>query len=115
MAAFERHNADVRASVPGDRLLEWRPGDGWAPICAALDLPVPDEPFPHVNSTANSAPSPGPTRPRLTRGTPGAVLDSAAMERTLVLIKPDALAARGLVGEITTGSSGRACSSQAAR
>jgi hypothetical protein len=32
--------------------VEWHPGDGWAPICAALALPVPDEPFPHVNTTA---------------------------------------------------------------
>jgi hypothetical protein len=50
--AYEEHNARVRATVDPDRLLEWRPGDGWEPICAALDVPVPDEPFPHVNSTA---------------------------------------------------------------
>jgi hypothetical protein len=43
----------VRASVPPDRLLEWRTGDGWAPICAVLDLPVPAEPFPHVNTTSD--------------------------------------------------------------
>ncbi len=49
-AAYEAHNAAVRAEVP-DRLLEWQPGDGWEPICAALDLPVPAEPFPHVNTT----------------------------------------------------------------
>ena len=53
MAAYEHHNDEVRATVPSDRLVEWRPGDGWAPICAALDLAVPDEPFPHVNSTAD--------------------------------------------------------------
>lgn len=52
IAAFERHNADVRATAPADRLVIWRPGDGWGPICDALGLPVPDEPFPHVNSTA---------------------------------------------------------------
>src|SRR4029077_6769613 len=34
MAAYERHNADVRAHANADRLLEWRPGDGWEPICA---------------------------------------------------------------------------------
>jgi hypothetical protein len=50
-AAYERHNAAVIAAVPADRLLLWRPGDGWEPICRALDLPVPDEAFPHVNST----------------------------------------------------------------
>lgn len=53
MAAYERHNDEVRASVADERLLEWKPGDGWAPLCAALGLPVPDAPFPHVNSTAD--------------------------------------------------------------
>jgi hypothetical protein len=51
--AFARHNAAVRAAVPVDRLVEWRPGDGWAPLCAALDVPEPAEPFPHVNTTAD--------------------------------------------------------------
>lgn len=49
--AYEQHNATVRASVPRDRLVEWQPGDGWAPICSALGLAVPDTPFPHVNTT----------------------------------------------------------------
>jgi len=49
--AFEAHNADVRASVPADRLVDWQPGDGWEPICRALGLPVPSDPFPHLNST----------------------------------------------------------------
>jgi hypothetical protein len=49
--AYEAHNANVRASVPEDRLVEWQPGDGWEPICSALDVPVPDAPFPHVNTT----------------------------------------------------------------
>jgi hypothetical protein len=50
-AAYEAHNANVRANAPADRLVEWQPGDGWEPICSALNLPVPEEPFPHVNST----------------------------------------------------------------
>jgi sulfotransferase family protein len=50
-AAYEAHNDEVRATVPSDRLLEWQPGNGWEPICTALDLPVPDEAFPHVNTT----------------------------------------------------------------
>jgi hypothetical protein len=53
MAAYERHNDEVRSSVAGERLVEWRPGDGWAPICEGLGLAVPDAPFPHVNSTAD--------------------------------------------------------------
>jgi sulfotransferase family protein len=52
MAAYERHNDAVRAAVPGDRLVEWRTGDGWAPICAALGLRVPSKPFPHTNTAA---------------------------------------------------------------
>lgn len=50
VAAFERHNARVRETVPAHRLIEWRAGDGWAPLCAALGVPVPDEPFPHTNT-----------------------------------------------------------------
>jgi hypothetical protein len=51
IAAFERHNAQVRAAVPRSRLLEWRAEDGWAPLCAALGVAVPDEPFPRVNTS----------------------------------------------------------------
>jgi hypothetical protein len=50
MALYERHNAEVRAAVPPERLIEWRPGDGWEPICTGLGIPVPDEPYPHVNT-----------------------------------------------------------------
>ena len=49
--AYLRHNAEVRERVPADRLVEWHPGDGWGPLCAALQLPEPDAPFPHVNTT----------------------------------------------------------------
>ena len=51
IAAYEAHNARVRATADPKRLLEWQATDGWEPICAALGLPVPDEPFPHTNST----------------------------------------------------------------
>jgi hypothetical protein len=49
--AYEAHNADVRASVPAGRLIDYQPGDGWEPICDKLGLPIPTEPFPHVNTT----------------------------------------------------------------
>ena len=52
IAGYQRHNDTVRAQAPPRRLLEWRPGDGWAPIAAALRLPVPDSPFPKVNTRA---------------------------------------------------------------
>lgn len=49
MAAYEHHNAEVRATIPAQRLLEWRAAQGWQPICRALDRPVPDFPFPWTN------------------------------------------------------------------
>ena len=51
MAAVDAWNADVRATAPADRLVIWDTGAGWEPICDALGLPVPDQPFPHTNST----------------------------------------------------------------
>jgi len=51
MAAYERHNERVRSEVPAERLVDWQPGDGWAPICGALGVPVPPDPFPHENSS----------------------------------------------------------------
>ena len=50
MAAYEAHNAAVRAEVPVERLFEYQPGDGWVPLCAALGLEIPDTEFPHVNT-----------------------------------------------------------------
>ena len=51
IAAYERWYADARARIPKERLLEWRASDGWAPLCARLGVAVPDEPFPHANTT----------------------------------------------------------------
>lgn len=49
-AFYERHNAAVRRDAPPDRLVEFRAGAGWEPLCTALGVPVPDEPFPHTNT-----------------------------------------------------------------
>jgi Sulfotransferase domain len=51
-AAYDRHNAEVRAAIAPDRLVVWRPQDGWGPLCAALGVAVPDEPFPRTNDRA---------------------------------------------------------------
>ena len=53
VAAYERHNDDVRRTVPPDQLIDWQPGDGWGPICSVLGLAVPEEAFPHENTTAD--------------------------------------------------------------
>ena len=46
---MERHNAEVRTSVPAERLLVWEVGEGWEPLCEFLGVAVPEEPLPHVN------------------------------------------------------------------
>jgi hypothetical protein len=51
MAAYERHNERVRSQIPPERLVDWQPGDGWEPICAALGVAVPSDPFPHQNTS----------------------------------------------------------------
>jgi hypothetical protein len=51
LAVLAAHEADVVASVPADDLLVFDVAEGWAPLCAFLDVPVPDQPFPRVNDT----------------------------------------------------------------
>jgi hypothetical protein len=53
-SAYLAHNELVRTTAPKGRLVEWRPEDGWEPICSALHLEVPDQPFPHTNTTAQT-------------------------------------------------------------
>ncbi len=51
--AFHRHNEQVRRDVPADRLLVYEISQGWGPLCAFLDVPVPEgKPFPHLNDAA---------------------------------------------------------------
>ncbi len=50
MAAYDAHNQAVRDEIAPERLFEYQPGDGWAPLCAALGLAEPSEPFPHTNT-----------------------------------------------------------------
>jgi hypothetical protein len=52
IGVFERHNEEVKRSVPADRLLVYEVKDGWRPLCEFLGVPVPeDKPFPHLNDT----------------------------------------------------------------
>ena len=52
-AAYHRYHDRVRETVPASRLIEFETGAGWQPLCDALGLPVPETPFPHLNSTAD--------------------------------------------------------------
>ena len=49
---FRRHNEAVIAAIPKERLLVYEIEQGWEPLCAFLGLPVPNTPFPHVNTRA---------------------------------------------------------------
>jgi len=49
---FNDLKKEVIAQVPPERLLVWQVKEGWAPLCAFLGVPVPDEPFPNTNDTA---------------------------------------------------------------
>jgi hypothetical protein len=51
IAAFNAHNENVRRLAPPNRLVEWTASDGWGPLCKALNVPIPDDPFPQTNST----------------------------------------------------------------
>jgi sulfotransferase family protein len=46
---FQRRNQEVIDTLPAERLLVFSPSDGWGPLCAFLDVPVPECPFPRVN------------------------------------------------------------------
>ncbi len=48
---YRRHNEEVKAAIPAERLLVYNVSDGWAPLCQFLGRPIPDAPFPQVNST----------------------------------------------------------------
>jgi hypothetical protein len=43
-------NEKTRALIPKEQLLEYRISDGWEPLCEFLNVPVPDQPFPHRNA-----------------------------------------------------------------
>jgi hypothetical protein len=48
--AYDAHVAAVVAALPKDRLLVFEVKEGWGPLCAFLDKPLPAAPFPVSNS-----------------------------------------------------------------
>ena len=53
IAVYEANVAAVRETVPAERLLVHSLGDGWEPLCEFLDRPIPDQPYPSGNTTAD--------------------------------------------------------------
>lgn len=52
---YEEHNRQVIEEVDDDRLLVFEVTEGWKPLCEFLGVPVPAEPFPHVNDRTEFA------------------------------------------------------------
>lgn len=48
---FNRHNEEVKRTIPANRLLVFQASEGWEPLCKFLGKPVPDAPYPKANST----------------------------------------------------------------
>jgi hypothetical protein len=51
LAVYRRNIETVEAALPKERLLVFDVAQGWEPLCAFLELPVPDDPFPSTNTT----------------------------------------------------------------
>ena len=49
LRGYQLHYDNVRAVVPPERLLEYNVKEGWEPLCNFLNLPIPNEPVPHIN------------------------------------------------------------------
>ncbi|KAJ5151427.1 uncharacterized protein N7482_010679 [Penicillium canariense] len=52
---YEAYYRAVRETVPPERRLEYHMGDEWEPLCAFLDVAVPDVPFPRENDADTHA------------------------------------------------------------
>lgn len=52
LTVYAAHLQKVRDTIPASRLLVYDVRDGWAPLCDFLRVPLPDQPFPSGNSTA---------------------------------------------------------------
>jgi hypothetical protein len=50
LRVFNAHNETVRRTAPKERLLVYESGEGWEPLCAFLDVPVPSTPYPTANT-----------------------------------------------------------------
>mgnify|MGYP003653845731 FL=1 len=52
LRVYRAHNAAVKAALPPERLLVFDGAEGWGPLCAFLEVAVPDKPYPNTSSTA---------------------------------------------------------------
>ncbi|KAH8813971.1 hypothetical protein DL96DRAFT_1472468, partial [Flagelloscypha sp. PMI_526] len=62
---FEEHIERVNRVIPPEQLLIYHVGEGWEKLCEFLDIPIPEQPYPHSNesgthwdSISNTVPGP---------------------------------------------------------
>jgi hypothetical protein len=51
IAVFRAYEEEVRRTIAPERLLAYDVSQGWAPLCAFLEVPVPETPFPRTNTS----------------------------------------------------------------
>ncbi len=51
LAVYRAHEQEVRRGIAPERLLAYDVAQGWEPLCAFLEVPVPDTPFPRTNTS----------------------------------------------------------------
>ena len=52
IGVYQAHIAQVKDTVPAERLLVFQVSQGWQPLARFLGVPVPDAPFPRLNDAA---------------------------------------------------------------
>lgn len=85
IAAFNRHNEAVKATIPKARLLVFDAKEGWGPLCAFVGRPIPKEPFPRVNSKEEMRPLIEAMAAKFAGGPGGESLDKANAEQRAAL------------------------------
>ncbi len=51
IAVFRAYEEEVRRTIAPERLLAYDVSQGWEPLCAFLEVPVPDTPFPRTTTS----------------------------------------------------------------
>ncbi len=51
ISVYNAHNQNVIDTVPEEKLLVFDAKEGWEPLCQFLEVPIPENDFPRVNTT----------------------------------------------------------------
>ncbi len=71
--AYREHYRRIREAAPKERLLEYRLGEEWGPLCNFLGKEVPELPFPRINEVAALKAKVRKTQLELLKGAAGTV------------------------------------------